>query len=245
MTRAALLLCLAPLFAPASTTLAGGASVPTQGTQGHTMDTRDLYPEIGAYLSTRAGEFGQIPADRRADLEAIAASVRAQIDAAHPVRMLFVCTHNSRRSHMGQLWAAAAAEAYGIDATTYSGGTEDTAFNPRAVASMRRAGLRIEQTTDDRNPVYHARIGDGLPVMTCFSKAYDNPPNPRGGFIAVMVCAEADEACPNVEGAADRFALPFVDPKVSDGTPAEAVTYDERSAQIAREMLYIMSRVRG
>ena len=48
-----------------------------------------------------------------------------------------------------------------------------------------------------------------------------------------MVCNDADQKCPTVPGATDRFAIPFVDPKVSDGTEAEAATYDERCAQIA------------
>lgn len=209
------------------------------------LQTANLYRPVARFLEARAAEFGTIPAERREQLEQISAYVRDQIDEGRPLRLIFVCTHNSRRSHMSQLWAAAAAEAYGIKATTYSGGTEDTAFNPRAVAAMKRAGLRIEKTTDDTNPIYHARIGEKLAPMTCFSKAYDNAPNPKESFGAVMVCTDADEACPYVEGANGRFALPFVDPKVSDNTSAEAATYDERCAQIAREMLYIMSRVEG
>jgi len=38
---------------------------------------------------------------------------------------------------------------------------------------------------------------------------------------------------------AARFALPYDDPKQSDGTPTEVKTYDERCRQIAREMLYM------
>jgi protein-tyrosine-phosphatase len=144
---------------------------------------------------------------------------------------------------MAQLWAAVAARTYGIRATTYSGGTESTAFNPRAVAAMERAGFNIDKTTDDQNPIYHVRYSDQQPALTCFSKKYAGDPNPRQDFAAVMVCSDADRACPTVPGAAGRFALPFVDPKVSDGTPQEAATYDERCAQIARELLYVMSRV--
>jgi len=79
--------------------------------------------------------------------------------------------------------------------------------------------------------------------MVCFSKVYDEAPNPASEFVAVMVCTEADGACPDVAGATGRFALPYVDPKASDGTGLESATYDDRCAQIAREMLYMMSRV--
>ena len=111
------------------------------------------------------------------------------------------------------------------------------------LAAMERAGFRIEKTTDDPNPIYHVRISDEGPASTCFSKVYDGAPNPTQGFAAIMVCSDADRACPSVPGAIARFALPFVDPKISDGTPEEVATYDERCAQIAREMLYVMSRV--
>lgn len=207
------------------------------------MQTDSLYDPIAEFLQDRAGEFDQISESRREQLEELSAYIARERSAGRPIRLIFVCTHNSRRSHMSQLWAAAAAEAFGIEVSTYSGGTEDTAFNPRAVAAMKRAGFDIDKTTEGRNPVYHVRMGRYLRPMTCFSKAYHNPPNPDEGFAAVMVCTSADEACPVVPGASGRFAIPFVDPKVSDNTPAEAATYDERCAQIAREMLYVMSKV--
>ena len=37
---------------------------------------------------------------------------------------------------------------------------------------------------------------------------------------------------------------PYDDPKAFDDTPAEAEKYDERSQQIAREMLYIFSKAK-
>lgn len=204
-----------------------------------------LYPELDAYLDAREAEFGMISAERRAALDQLAAYVRERAESETPAELVFVCTHNSRRSHLSQLWAAAAAARQGLAVWTYSGGTESTAFNQRAVAAATRAGFRIEKTTEARNPVYHARMSEDRPAMTCFSKPYDNDPNPKSDFGAVMVCTDADEACPIVLGAAFRLALPFVDPKISDGTPAEAATYDERCAQIAREMLYVMSRAAG
>ena len=207
--------------------------------------TDGLYPELAAYLEERAGEFDRISAERRAQLGLVSAFVREEARAGRAARLVFVCTHNSRRSHMSQLWAAAAAEACGVGVWTYSGGTEATAFNPRAAAAVERAGFRVEKTTEGSNPVYHVRMGEGRAAMTCFSKVYDGAPNPSEGFGAVMVCGEADEACPMVEGAAGRFGLPFEDPKVSDGTERESAVYDERCAQIAREMLWMMRAAAG
>lgn len=223
--------------------------------EGVPMRTDMLYSELGAFLTARSGEFGSIAPERRAVLDDLSREIALTRSTGDPVRMTFVCTHNSRRSHMAQLWAAAAAQAHGFTIETFSGGTETTAFNPRAVAAMRRAGFRIDTAVDGTNPRYQARLGEGMDPITCFSKLYDAPPNPtggaggaggtgeQGGFIVIMVCDDADKSCPHVSGASARIALPYRDPKESDGSDREAAVYDERCAEIAREMLYCMSRV--
>ena len=232
----------ATLVLAAITAAAGDSSRQDPSAQREREKAKVLKP-IAEYVAKRQAEFDQIDSNRKTQLEEISAYIRTQRKQGNKVRLTFVCTHNSRRSHMAQLWAAVAAETYGIQANTYSGGSESTAFNPRAVAAMERAGFGVEKTTDDMNPIYHVRFCDNRPAMTCFSKKFDGDPNPKADFAAVMVCGDADRACPVVPGATGLFAIPFVDPKASDGTPQEAETYDERCAQIAREMLYIMSRV--
>ncbi|MEO1584235.1 MAG: protein-tyrosine-phosphatase [Planctomycetota bacterium] len=197
------------------------------------------------YVQQRIAEFDQIDDARRAELEAFARYVSSAAESADPVRLNFVCTHNSRRSHMAMIWAAVAASHYRLESVaTFSGGTENTAFNPRAVAAIERAGLGVEAATPAPNPIYLVRYDGEASPLICFSKAYDQPPNPAAGFAAVMVCADADENCPVVFGADARFAIRYVDPKVSDDTDLEAATYDERCAQISREMLYAFSMVR-
>lgn len=164
------------------------------------------------------------------------------------MRLTFICTQNSRRSHLAQLWAAIAADEYAVEnVTTFSGGTEATAFNPRAVAALRRVGVVIPEPETSSNPRYEVRFSESSPRTpeTCFSKVYDEAPNPQDGFCAVMTCTQADEACPYVPGADKRLALPYVDPKAADDTPQEAATYDERCEQIAREMLYVFSEVKS
>ena len=163
-------------------------------------------------------------------------------------RLNFICTHNSRRSHFGQVWAQVGAHHFGIDSLvqTYSGGTEATAFNERAVGALRRAGLDIHPAAISDNPRYAVHYAADRTPMVCFSKKYDDASaNPTSGFAAVMTCAQADRGCPVVYGSAARFSTPYEDPKASDGSPEERDTYDERCAQIAREMLYVMSRAAG
>lgn len=129
----------------------------------------------------------------------------------------------------------------------YSGGTHATAMHPNTIAALTRAGFQvnIESNSADYNPVYLVRYSTEHPPERCFSKVYNQPPNPIDNYIAVMTCSEADDACPIVVGASKRHAITYDDPKISDGTPLESTTYDQRSEQIATEMLYVMSEVKG
>jgi hypothetical protein len=197
---------------------------------------------LADYIDARLAEFGRIPLERQALLQRLADHVAA----VRPARLVFICTHNSRRSHMAQLWARAAAAHFGVDGVeTYSGGIEATAFAPPAVAALQRAGFLIERTGTGDNPVYSVRQRQGEPARSAFSKVYDQAPNPAAGFCAVMACAEADAGCPVVAGADARIALPYEDPKDHDGTDCETGAYDARCRQIAREMLYAFSLVHG
>jgi arsenate reductase len=198
---------------------------------------------LDAYIATRIGEFDQIPAERREKLAKLTAYMQAQRNSSSAVRLTFICTHNSRRSQMAQVWATIAANHYGISGVeVFSGGTESTAFNPRAVAALERAGVPIHQQGGSaQNPRYEVKNGPN--ALICFSKVYSDQPNPDSEFAAVMTCSEADKKCPIVTGAQERIVLPYDDPKASDGTDHEASTYDERCAQIAREMLFVFSQV--
>lgn len=203
----------------------------------------ELFPPLKHYVQDVLGQFERIGPERRERLEELAAFVRERAAKEALAPMTFICTHNSRRSHISQLWAATAAAFYGHDhVRTYSGGTEATAFNPRAVAAMERAGFAIENPGGE-NPRYRVRFADNAPPEECFSKVYDDPANPAQGYAAVMTCSQANEACPVVTGAAIRVAVPWEDPKVADDTPEEAARYDERARQIAGEMFYLFSRV--
>lgn len=203
-----------------------------------------LLPALEAYLDACAGEADAIGADRRSRLERLADFIAARRAAERPCALTFVCTHNSRRSHLAQLWAAAAARRVGLAGVeTYSGGIERTAFEPRAVEALRRAGFRIEPVASGPNPEYRVWSSDDAPPAACFSKLLDEPPNPRADFAAVLVCADVDARCPTVPRASVVIALPFDDPKLADGTPRESAVYDERCRQIARELLWTMSTV--
>lgn len=189
------------------------------------------------------------PEERKVELRALAQWVTAQLAQSDSAELVFICTHNSRRSHLAQVWAQVGADLHGLDGVrTFSGGTESTACNPRTVAAMQRAGFEVsvhDQDHGEENPTYAVLPGPSSTPQLCFSKTYGDDANPDSGFAAVMTCSSADKGCPIVYGAAARFATPYVDPKVSDETDQEALTYDARCAQIGGEMLWMMAQVKS
>ncbi len=207
------------------------------------MPQDSLFEPLARYASGLPAEFGQIPDARKAVLEKLARYMREQRRAGGPVRLTVICTHNSRRSHIGQLWALAAAAWYGVEGVqSFSGGTEATAFHPNAVAALQRAGFEIRREVEGKNPVYAVRYSGDAPAVRAFSKRFDDAANPASGFAAILVCSEADEACPFVPGADVRIALPFEDPKQADGSPEEQQAYDAACRLIAREFFFAMER---
>ena len=181
--------------------------------------------------------------ERAGHLAEIAKAIRASLDAFGHAKLLFICTHNSRRSQLAQVWAAVAAHWYGIDGVqSFSGGTEVTAFHPNAVEALRQSGLEIA-IGSGANPLYQVSFSPDSPPLHCFSKHFGHPDNPSSEFIALMTCAEADAGCPIVPGAWKRMGLSYEDPKISDGTDLAEETYFNRSLQIAREQFAIFSQI--
>ena len=202
------------------------------------------YETLLASVEERIEEYEQIDRDRRVKLEDLAERIKSGLSGIDPVEIIFICTHNSRRSHMSQLWAQLAAGYFGVDRVRcYSGGTEATAFHPWAVKTMRESGFQIKTRIPGANPVYQVQFPGAGRDDRVFSKKYIDPPNPARNYIAVMTCSDADEACPIVHGAESRFSIPYEDPRVFDGTGNEREEYAERNRQIAREMLYLFSRI--
>lgn len=204
------------------------------------MPTTTLLP-LQAYISDLTDEADRIPSARKDLLLKLSDYVKSRRGEA--IRLNFICTHNSRRSHLAQIWAAVAAAHYGIDGVeTFSGGTEATAFNPRAVAALERAGFLIDNPGGD-NPHYRVHYAEAAPPLECWSKTFDDPANPESDFAAIMTCSDADENCPFIPGVNLRLPLTYDDPKAGDDTPEESARYDERVRQIGREIFYAMKNV--
>lgn len=203
---------------------------------------KPLFPEIDDYIK-QLPKTHPVPARRQVILKGIAEFIHRKHHKDEVAELVFICTHNSRRSHLAQVWASVALYYHGIENTLcFSGGTEATAFHPNAIEALERAGCEIDKP-GGKNPVYLVRFASGHKGIQAFSKKYNDKYNPDKGFCAVMTCSEADDACPVVLGMEKRVALTYSDPKIADGQPNEGQVYDDRCAQIAMEMFYMAAQV--
>ncbi len=193
-------------------------------------------------------EFSLIPTARKQQLHRLSEYLTDKFQEQATPRLIVICTHNSRRSHLGQIWLTVGADYYGLPTIeTFSGGTEATAFNSRAVAALQRMGFEVDtyKNISPTNPIYEVSWLAEKASYPAFSKKYDAAANPTQDFGAIMVCTSADVGCPVIAGADFRIALAFEDPKAFDGTPLESEKYTERCWQIGREMLYVLSQVKS
>ncbi len=183
-----------------------------------------------------------ISEERKQVLQPLIDYIQSKKDAKAPIQLNFICTHNSRRSQFSQIWAAVAAHAFKVEVTALSGGVEVTAFNERAVNSLKRMGFII-QSNGGENPKYEVEYALQTDKLVMFSKLFDDEVNQVDKFAAVMTCDHADENCPFIPGTEQRISVQYLDPKAFDDTPEEADRYDERSYQIASEMFYVFSKI--
>jgi arsenate reductase (thioredoxin) len=204
-----------------------------------------MFEKIKKYTDELVQEFDLIPNERKVLLERISHYIAEKKSKKKEINLMYVCTHNSRRSHFGQIWAAVATDYYNIpNVNTFSGGTEATAFNINAINSLKRVGFKIEQEDTNDNPRYRIFHDDSQKSSVCFSKVYDHPQNPEKEFAAIMTCGDAEENCPFIPGVELRIATTYEDPKTFDNTAQQDEKYDERCKQIARETMYVFFKTK-
>lgn len=199
-----------------------------------------------ATLSKTIGQLQpqNISEERKTLLQPLIDFAQQKVNNRQEINLNFICTHNSRRSHLAQVWAQVASTYCNIPKVfCYSGGTEETALFPKVAETLTNQGFNIFTIAETDNPVYTIKYSDNALPVIGFSKKYDNPFNPVSAFTAIMTCSQADGGCPFIAGAERRIPITFEDPKISDGTPEQTKVYAERSLQIATEMFYVFSKI--
>lgn len=185
-----------------------------------------------------------ISEERKEILQPLMDYIQKKNDENKEILLNFICTHNSRRSHLSQVWAQTMAHYFGIkNVSCYSGGTEKTALFPTVAETLQNAGFDIQKISETENPIYAIKFSENQHPVMGFSKKWEHKFNPKSMFCAIMTCSQADEGCPFIAGAENRVPITFEDPKLFDNTPQQKEKYEERSRQIASEMKFIFSNV--
>ena len=206
-----------------------------------------IYPKLKEILSKALN----IKRERALALDNIITQLNSLKHPRNHLKLNFICTHNSRRSQMAQVWAHVISQHLSLPITVFSGGVEVTAFNKRAIETLMNQGLKItickshqKKQTQTQNNIYDVYCGPEDNGLQCFSKLYDDQANPKSEFVAIMTCDHADENCPFIPGALARIPLSYKDPKIYDNTPLEASKYQECSLDISSELYYILTRLK-
>ncbi len=190
-------------------------------------------------------DISSINEDRKLVLRSLVHYIQNNVDVKRAVELNFICTHNSRRSHLSQVWAQTMAAHFGIRKVfCYSGGIEVTTLFPMVAETLKNSGFQVITISKGENQVYSVKFSEKAHSIICFSKTFDHDFNPKSKFAAVMVCSDAEEKCPFISNAEKRLSITYEDPKAFDNTPEQAEKYQERSLQIATEMYYVFSRIK-
>jgi arsenate reductase len=201
-----------------------------------------MYRKIEDIIDTL--DVSTIKEDRKDILQRLTNYVQEKVDNNNDVNLNFICTHNSRRSHLAQIWAQALATYFKIPHVhCYSGGTEATAMFPMTAKTLMNQGFLFQTLVEGENPIYTIKYSPNRQPIIGFSKIYSDDFNPSSNFAAVLTCSEADRDCPFIPNADIRVSLTFEDPKKYDNTLLQSEKYEERSLEIATEIYYVFSKV--
>ncbi len=172
------------------------------------LDLAPILAEQRAAIARRRGELERLESEL-VDLEmTIAAAGRARRNEPmpDPIRVLFVCTHNSARSQI----AEALLQRYGgADFEVHSAGTEATRVNPYAVRVLAEAGIDWSAARSK--------------VITEFL-------DQRFDYV-ITVCDRARETCPVFPGSTNTLHWGLDDPSEVDGTDEERLAAFRRTEQ--------------
>jgi arsenate reductase len=117
-------------------------------------------------------------------------------DSSRPLRVLFLCTHNSARSQMAEAWLRYLG---GDRFEVASAGTEATTVRPLAIVAMREVGIDIAEQTSKALDCYLGQPWDAV----------------------ITVCDQANDVCPVFPGGQRRLHWSFPDPSRSTGSESE------------------------
>lgn len=203
-----------------------------------TIDTKDFFENASKDLT--------ISDDRKNLLLSISDKIFEEFEDRDKVNLNFICTHNSRRSQLAQVWSFFAIEYFKLENIyAFSGGSEVTAFHRNTVKCLQKTGFDFNvEDFSHQNPLYLISFKGTKKTTKGFSKTFDSDKN-EYPYIAITTCDHADQNCPFIPDAIHRFHLPYTDPKTADNTEFQNDKYLETSKKIAGELFIIFQELQN
>tara|TARA_B100000886_G_scaffold285967_1_gene210466 strand:- start:4029 stop:4604 length:576 start_codon:yes stop_codon:yes gene_type:complete len=160
---------------------------------------------------------------QKARIKKISKTLKNEIKSCNSI--VFVCTHNSRRSQFCQVWSQILSDIYKLNLSFQSAGVVKTEVYIGVIRSLQRAGVDIDET---------GTILINNKQVSLFSKSLDEINFKK--FISIMTCSDAEKSCPTDPRSKKNISLFYPDPKRFDGTQDEIKEYDFTCKSIAAEI---------
>jgi arsenate reductase len=192
-----------------------------------------------------ASKRNKISPKRRELLIQIAQKIAFQYLKNNQLNLIFISTHNSRCSQLGQVWAFFASEYFNLHTIhAFSGGTKATYFHRNTLKTLQTAGFMFHLTDfSHQNPKYLISTKQTNKSILAYSKGVQELTN-KCPFITITTCNNSDKDTPFMSGAVYRFDLPITDPKFSDETQKREAVYLKTNQQIAAELFFLFSELK-
>ena len=145
--------------------------------------------------------------------------------------IVFICTHNSRRSQFCEFWAKYFSNHYDKNLNIYSAGVEKTEVYNGVFKALLRCGvkkLNNKLVIDKQSIRLESKTLEEIHLKS---------------FISIINCSDAEKNCPIDFRSIANINLKYEDPKSFDGSSSEEDEYFNTSYLIARELNYIIRNI--
>ena len=154
-------------------------------------------------------------------------------------KIIFICTHNSRRSQLAEIWSHTFSFIFKKKNKIFSAGTSKEEFNIRAINVLEKIGFKIKE----EGKKYIFNFSENCNSIHMYSKDISEL-NLKNHFITIMTCADSDKNCPAIPNALARILLSYKDPKSFDNSKQETNKYIATSKKIALELFYLFKNLK-
>jgi protein-tyrosine-phosphatase/DNA-binding transcriptional ArsR family regulator len=181
-------------------------------------DGRDVYYSLDLdLLRTRYFAAGEALHPALANSDSLPVD-QADVNRHSPMRILFLCTHNSARSQMAE---GILRHFGGNRVAAFSAGSQPAAVHPDAVRVLATMGIDISQQR---------------------SKHLDSFADQSFDYI-ITVCDRVREACPVFPNDPERIHWSFADPAVIEDADERAFAFRQTAQQLVTRVRYLLTLI--